>query len=111
MLSQNVTCVVYDDGSIDDTSEKVESDFPQIKLLRNQTSKGYIYCRNKMLNETEADFAISLDDDAHFLTENPIEIISKRQRNNSGHRKQHSINLRKRLRIFVCIITHEWLQQ
>lgn len=29
-----------------------------------------------MLNETPADFAISLDDDAHFLVENPIEIIT-----------------------------------
>ena len=28
-----------------------------------------------MLNETDTDFAISLDDDAHFLTKNPIEII------------------------------------
>ena len=77
LLNQNVTCVVFDDGSTDETSEKVKSDFPQVTLLRNQTSKGYIYCRNKMLNETEADFAISLDDDAHFVTENPIEIITE----------------------------------
>ena len=77
LLNQNVTCVVFDDGSTDETSEKVKSNFPQVTLLRNQTSKGYIYCRNKMLNETDADFAISLDDDAHFLTENPIEIITE----------------------------------
>ena len=77
LLSQNVTCVVFDDGSTDNTSEKVKSDFPQVTLLRNQTSKGYIYCRNKMLNEIVADFAISLDDDAHFLIENPIEIITE----------------------------------
>jgi glycosyltransferase involved in cell wall biosynthesis len=76
LLSQNVACVVFDDGSTDDTSEKVKSDFPEVTLLQNQTSKGYIYCRNKMLNQTDADFAISLDDDAHFLTQNPIEIIS-----------------------------------
>jgi len=44
-------------------------------VRRNAVSKGYIFCRNKMLNETNADFAISLDDDAHFLTENPLEII------------------------------------
>lgn len=75
LLSQKVACVVFDDGSTDETSERVKSDFPQVTLLKNKTSKGYIYCRNKMLNETEADYAISLDDDAHFLTENPIEII------------------------------------
>lgn len=75
LWSENVSCVVYDDGSTDETAEKVTADFPEVTLLTNQTSKGYIYCRNKMLNETNADFAVSLDDDAHFLTENPIEII------------------------------------
>jgi GT2 family glycosyltransferase len=30
-----------------------------------------------MLNETPADYAISLDDDAHFITENPLEFIQK----------------------------------
>ena len=29
-----------------------------------------------MLNETRADFAISLDDDAHFVTEQPLELIA-----------------------------------
>ncbi len=76
LLNQNVSCVVYDDGSTDSTSDNIKSNFPEVVLLRNQTSKGYIYCRNKMLNNTDADFAISLDDDAHFLTTNPIEIIS-----------------------------------
>jgi glycosyltransferase involved in cell wall biosynthesis len=76
LLSQNVSCTIFDDGSTDGTSEKVKKEFPEITLLRNETSKGYIYCRNKMLNETAADFAISLDDDAHFLTQNPIGIIA-----------------------------------
>ncbi len=76
LLNENTTCVVYDDGSTDGTSEKIKQQFPQISLLRNETSKGYIYCRNKMLNETQADYAVSLDDDAHFLTQNPIEIIT-----------------------------------
>jgi GT2 family glycosyltransferase len=42
-----------------------------VRLLRNEISKGYLYCRNLMLNQTRADYAISLDDDAHFLTQNP----------------------------------------
>lgn len=77
LFNKNVSCVVYDDGSSDETYENVKANFPDIVLLRNEVSKGYIYCRNKMLNETAADFAISLDDDAQFLTENPIEIITK----------------------------------
>jgi glycosyltransferase involved in cell wall biosynthesis len=75
LLGPNTNCVVFDDGSTDGTSEKIKVQFPQITLLRNETSKGYIYCRNKMLNETHADFAISLDDDAHFVTENPMDLI------------------------------------
>lgn len=71
----NVECVVFDDGSNDGTGEAVQSGFPKIKLLRNKVSRGYIYCRNLMLNETSADVAISLDDDAHFLSENPLEVI------------------------------------
>jgi glycosyltransferase involved in cell wall biosynthesis len=75
LINENLSCVIFDDGSSDDTSEKVKAQFPEVMLLKNKISKGYIYCRNKMLNETNADFVISLDDDAHFLIENPIEII------------------------------------
>lgn len=71
----DVTCVVFDDGSTDGTHEFVQHHFPDIIIHRNQVSKGYLYCRNQMLNLTNADYAISLDDDAHFLTENPVEII------------------------------------
>jgi glycosyltransferase involved in cell wall biosynthesis len=70
-----VECVVFDDGSTDETYEYVTQNFPDIKIHRNAVSKGYIYCRNRMLNETKAEFAISLDDDAHFVTENPLEPI------------------------------------
>lgn len=75
LISENVKCVVYDDGSTDSTFEKVKTHFPEVEIKRNETSKGYIFCRNKMLNETDADYAISLDDDAHFLTENPLNSI------------------------------------
>jgi glycosyltransferase involved in cell wall biosynthesis len=76
LLNDNsVVCVVYDDGSTDGTYEYVKDNFPNIQLRSNIISKGYIFCRNKMLNETNADYAISLDDDAHFVTDNPLEII------------------------------------
>ncbi len=75
LLSDAVGCVVYDDGSSDGTSNLIKNNFPNIKLLKNDSSRGYIFCRNKMLNDTQADFAISLDDDAHFITNGPIKII------------------------------------
>ena len=71
----DVECMVFDDGSTDGTSEFVSENYPQIRLSRNQSSKGLMYCRNRMLNATTAKYAISLDDDAHFLTEEPLERI------------------------------------
>lgn len=74
-INENISCVIFDDGSNDGTYEKVKQQFPQVTIFRNEISKGYIYCRNKMLNETDADYAISLDDDAHFITKNPMDVI------------------------------------
>ncbi|MFV8392943.1 glycosyltransferase family 2 protein [Flavobacterium sp. LB2P6] len=72
-----VECVVFDDGSIDGTYDYVKENFPEVQLRNNAVSKGYIFCRNKMLNETKTDYAISLDDDAHFVTEKPLDTIQK----------------------------------
>lgn len=71
-----VECVIFDDGSSDGTTNYIAQYCPEIILHSNKMSKGYLYCRNKMLNETKADFAISLDDDAHFVTNQPLELIS-----------------------------------
>ena len=67
--------VVIDDASTDGTSDFINENYPEIKLKRNSASLGLIANRNWMLNNTTAQYAISLDDDAHFLTENPLEII------------------------------------
>ena len=81
---ENLECVVFDDGSTDGTYDYVKENFPEIQLLKNEFSKGYIYCRNKMLNKTQADYAISLDDDAHLVTENPLEFIQTHFENNQN---------------------------
>ncbi len=70
-----VACVVFDDGSSDGTFQMVQQQFPNVVLHRNEISKGYLYCRNFMLNATQAKYAISLDDDAHFLSEYPMAIL------------------------------------
>lgn len=77
LADTTVACVVFDDGSTDGTYEYVKENFPSIQLERNAVSKGYLFCRNKMLNEIKSTYAISLDDDAHFVTENPLEPIKK----------------------------------
>lgn len=85
LLKENgVECVVFDDGSSDGTYDYVKENFPEVQLRSNAVSKGYIFCRNKMLNETKADYAISLDDDAHFLTDNSIGLIQKHFEENAN---------------------------
>jgi len=75
-INENVDIIVYDDGSSDGTFEIVKDKFPSIVLFRNEISKGYIYCRNFMLNTTKSEFAISLDDDAHFVSDNYLQEIA-----------------------------------
>lgn len=79
----SVECVVFDDGSFDGTYKFVAENYPKIIIKRNKISKGLIYCRNEMLNSTQADYAISLDDDAHFITEYPFESICNYFESNS----------------------------
>jgi len=76
LSATDLECVIFDDGCTDGTADFISENYPEIQLLRNEVSKGYLFCRNKMLNETQADFAISLDDDAHFVTDYPLEKIA-----------------------------------
>lgn len=73
--NKNLECIICDDGSTDGTSHFIEQEFKNIKLLKNKTSKGLIFSRNLLLNITQADYAITLDDDAHIVSNNPLEVI------------------------------------
>ena len=71
-----VECMVYDDGSIDGTATFIKEHYPNITFFRNEVSKGYMFNRNYLLNHCSGDYAVSLDDDAHFLSENVVENIT-----------------------------------
>lgn len=71
----NVECMVCDDGSSDGTYDFIEAEYKDIKLLKNNKSKGLIFSRNRLLNLTQADYAVTLDDDAHIVSNHPLEII------------------------------------
>ena len=79
---KDVECIICDDGSTDETFEYLKSKYPKIQLILNPKSKGLIYSRNLLLSKTTAKYAISLDDDLHFITENPLEIIETYFENN-----------------------------
>ncbi len=63
--------VVFDDGSTDGTAE-LKTSFPQVKWMREEVSIGLLSARNKMMKSTDADFFVSLDDDAWFLKNDEI---------------------------------------
>lgn len=84
LLRHDLECIICDDGSTDGTFNYLTQNHPKIKLLRNNKSRGLIFSRNRLLETTTAQFAISLDDDAHFLSENPLEEIEQYFENNSN---------------------------
>lgn len=72
----DVEVMLYDDASTDGTFEFIKENHPNFQIYRNEKSKGLIHNRNILLNTCKGKYAISLDDDAHFLTQNPLEIIT-----------------------------------
>jgi glycosyltransferase involved in cell wall biosynthesis len=77
LLKRNdVECIICDDGSSDETTSFLQVNYPSIQLIRNPISKGLIYSRNKLLSLVTTQFAISIDDDLHFITEQPLELIA-----------------------------------
>jgi len=72
----DVECLVYDDGSADGTSGFLIGCGLPLQTFRNEISKGLIYCRNRMLEKASGEFAVSIDDDLNFLSEDPLEKIA-----------------------------------
>ena len=72
---QDVNCIICDDASTDGTIPFLQPQYPQIKFIQNLKSEGLIYSRNRLMHLVTTDYAISIDDDLHFITENPLENI------------------------------------
>ncbi|WP_281847502.1 glycosyltransferase family 2 protein [Olleya namhaensis] len=79
----DVECIICDDGCTDGTSQYLEEYYGNVLLLKNKITKGLIFSRNRLLSITTADYAITLDDDAHIVSDNPLDIIEDFFINNS----------------------------
>ena len=75
LCNGEVEIILCDDASTDGTHFYIKTHYPQIKFFRNQIAMGLIHNRNVLLNSSVGDYAISLDDDSHFLSENYLGII------------------------------------
>jgi GT2 family glycosyltransferase len=62
----NKEVAVYDDNSTDGTQALVEQ-YPQVSWHLSKEIKGYLFARNMFLENTDADYYCSLDDDSWFL--------------------------------------------
>jgi GT2 family glycosyltransferase len=62
---------VYDDNSTDGTRELVTK-YPTVHWTFGNTNRGYLYARNKLMREANADYFCSLDDDSWFTADHDL---------------------------------------
>ena len=64
---------VLDDGSEDGTSA-LRSDFPAVQWQRWESPRGHLEARNQLMRTANADYFLSLDDDAWFVGKDEIAV-------------------------------------
>src|SRR6266513_1607429 len=73
--------VILDDASSDGTIELARR-FPDVCWLRRDRPHGLMRNRNELMQNTEADYYVSLDDDAWFIDKDEIQIaVAAMERN------------------------------
>ncbi len=77
----NKEIVVFDDGSSDETPS-LQSAFPQVRWMHAKESLGLLKARNALMESTDAELYVSLDDDAWFLKKDEVQIGVKAMEEN-----------------------------
>jgi GT2 family glycosyltransferase len=72
---------ILDDGSEDETPH-LRSRYPSVSWIRWEECKGLLEARNYLMREAEADFYLSLDDDAWFIDGDEISIAIEHMQKN-----------------------------
>lgn len=64
---------VVDDASTDDTAAMVAAEFPEVRLLRSETSLGCVVQRGRVAHMIDCDIIVSLDDDGEYTSNRVLE--------------------------------------
>lgn len=72
---------VLDDGS-DDQTPLLRARYPSVGWIRWEESMGYLEARNHLMRDLDADFYLSLDDDAWFINDDEISIAVQHMQEN-----------------------------
>ena len=120
-LDKKLELVVIDNSSTDGTQEMVESDFPQVKLIKNSNNLGYGAANNQGIKVSKGDYLLFLNSDtivknnaplkmANYLVKNPqIGALGCRLLNKDGS-WQASAGWFPSLRVvFIMLFVEHWL--
>jgi GT2 family glycosyltransferase len=81
---KNLDLYVIDNGSIDDSSEFVKSNYPNVKLVRFAENLGFAEAYNRAIRDVEADYVLLLNNDTVVLNPEWIEILVDRAEEDSS---------------------------
>jgi GT2 family glycosyltransferase len=65
--------LVFDDGSVDGTSDMLRTEFPTVQCHRSEYSLGIIGARNKAMTLAAGSIVITIDDDCVFQSINTVD--------------------------------------
>lgn len=74
---------VIDDCSTDATPELARQ-FPEVEWIRWEPNRGYMAARNQWMSDPDADYFVSLDDDAWFMRDDEIALAVEHMERNPG---------------------------
>ena len=63
----SIEVLVVDDASTDGTYEMVQSEFPEVNIVRREKNRGSIAARNDILRRARGKYIVGLDDDSRFI--------------------------------------------
>lgn len=88
-------CIVYDDGSTDDTARCIPQEYPTVRFMRAETTRGVSYARNRAIEKASGTYIAFLDSDDAWKEEKIFRQIA--------YMRAHTL--------FVCQTDEVWIRR